>query len=180
MNKKELYTLVLKFKRHKIEFRYDKNSNSLIFGRSKNLTFKYIIGILMIILGLYLAGLVMHTDFPPRNLLKYLFLIVAGLGVGIIMHAMTLSKNSKYEKIFGKGYVELKSKKKSEKYLLEDIERLSYTFDNRREVYFGKLILFLKDKKEIELLTLTGENKKHLKADFDYLTKVLNNQIGLQ
>ena len=179
MNKKELYILDMKLKRHKIEFKYDRNSNSLIFGKTKNLTIRYIIGILMIILGFYLAGLVLRTDFPLRNLMKYLFLIGGGFGVGIIVNAMKLSKNGKYEKIFSNGYIELKSKKNSVKYSLDSIEKLSYKLDNRREVYFGKLFLILKDQKEIELLTLTEKNRTYLKSDFEYLTKVLNNQIGL-
>ena len=174
MDKKTVYTLSLKLKRHNLLFEFNENNKTLAIGKTKNLKIQYILGALIIVAGLLIAIL---TEMK-------IFVVLAGFGVIMIHNAYRLSKNSKYQKIFSQNYVELSSKNDKKRYGKEDINDFEYTIKNipdkfGQDTFNGKLFLTLKDSSTIELLTLIDKNHTHLKSDFEYLTEALKKHLNV-
>lgn len=180
MDKKILYTLDLKFKRHDLLFEYDENAKVLTIGKTKKIAVKYLIGILIIALCLFLAGLVARIDMPMNNILKFVFLLLSGTGFVMVANAYKLSKNSKFKKVFSPNSIELLSKKESKKYDKENIKDMTYEINNYKDTFNGNLFITLKDDSKVELLTLIEKNRTHLKSDFDYLSSILKEHVKIE
>ncbi len=179
MDKKVLYTLGLKFKRHHLIFDYDENSQTLTIGKTKKVMIKYIVGALIILLSFFFAGLINRLDIPMSQVLKIIVLLLGGSGFVMIGNAYKLSKNSKYKKVFSPNSIELLSKNESKKYETQDIQDLTYEINNYKDTFNGKLFILLEDNSKIELLTLIEKNRTHLKSDFEYLIGRIKEQVNI-
>ena len=179
MDKKILYTLDLKFKRHNLIFDYDENSQKLTIGKTKKVIVKYIVGILIILLCLFFAGLINRMDIPMNQVLKIIVLLLSGTGFVMIGNAYKLSKNSKYKKVISPNSIELLSKKDSKKYETDNIQDLTYEINKYKDTFNGKMFISLKDNSKVELLTLIEKNRKHLKSDFEYLSGIIKDHVNI-
>ena len=179
MDKKILYTLDLKFKRHNLIFDYDESSKTLTIGKTKKVVIKYIIGTLIILLCFFFAGLVNRMNIPMNQVLKIIILLLSGTGFVMIGNAYKLSKNSKYKKVFLPNSIELVSKKELKKYEAENIKGLTYEINSHKDTFNGKLFISLKDESKVELLTLIEKNKNHLKSDFEYLSGIIKEHVKI-
>lgn len=179
MDKKILYTLDLKFKRHNLIFDYDVNAQKLTIGKTKKVIVKYIVGILIILLCFFFAGLINRMDIPMNLFLRIILLLLSGTGFVMIGNAYKLSKNSKYKKVFSPNSIELLSTSESKKYDAENIQDLVYEINKYKDTFNGKMFILLKDNSKIELLTLIEKNRTHLKSDFEYLRGIIKEHVNI-
>ncbi|MCF8714471.1 hypothetical protein JM658_06460 [Joostella atrarenae] len=179
MDKKILYTLDLKFKRHNLIFDYDVNAQKLTIGKTKKVIVKYIVGILIILLCFFFAGLINRMDIPMNLFLRIILLLLSGTGFVMIGNAYKLSKNSKYKKVFSPNSIELLSTRESKKYDAENIQDLVYEINKYKDTFNGKMFILLKDNSKIELLTLIEKNRTHLKSDFEYLRGIIKEHVNI-
>ena len=179
MDKKTLYTLDLKFKRHNLIFEYDAKSETLTVGKTKKIITKYIIGSIIILLCFFFAGIINRMEIPMNQLFKIIVLLLSGTGFAMIGKAYKLSKNSKYKKAFSPNSIELISKNESKKYDSENINDLIFEINSSEENSNGKLYLSLNDDSKVELLTLVEKNKKLLKSDFEYLRGIIKEHVKI-
>lgn len=179
MDDKILYTLDLKFKRHDLIFHYDENSKTLTIGKTKKVVLKYIIGVAIIVLCLFLAGLANRNDIPMGQVLKIVFILLSGTGLVMIVNAYKLSKNSKYKKEFSPNSIKLLSKNESKIYETENIRDLTYEINKYKDTFNGKLFVSLKDNSKVEFLTLIEKNRRHLISDFEYLSAIIKVHVKI-
>ncbi|KAB8151830.1 hypothetical protein EZY14_016705 [Kordia sp. TARA_039_SRF] len=176
MDKKILYVLSLKFKRHNLAFNFDEQTQALILGKNLKLKRKYLIGTLIIVFTLIISFILI--SFGMR--LRLLLILPIILGGYIITNALSLSRNNKFEKIFSTNSIKLVSKEDSIEYKKNDIKKLDYfIYSGETDKVKGRLFLYLKDNTEIELLTLLDKDRKFLKSDFEYLINILNKHLDL-
>ncbi len=180
MDKKILYTLDLKFKRHNLNFDFDESSKTLTIGKNQNLKRKYLIGGIIVVTALFLAGLVNRPELPWTNLIKWFFILLSGFGFTIIVNAWKLSQNNKYKKVFSENSIKLVSKNETKEFDKEKLQFIDYKLDTKKDQVNGKMFALLKNGKKVDLLTLIEKNRKHLKSDFDYLSEIINQHIGLK
>jgi len=176
LDKKILYTLGLKFKRHNLVFSFDEQTQALILGKNLKLKRKFLTGALIIVLTLIIGFILI--SFGIR--LRLLLLLPILFGGYIITNALSLSRNNKFEKIFSKSAIQLVSEEEHMTYEKNDIKRLDYfIYSGETDKVKGRLFLYLKDNTEIELLTLLDKDRKFLKSDFEYLINILNQHLDL-
>ena len=174
MDRKILYTLDLKFKRHNLVFEYNEATKTLTIGKTRKLVIKYIIGVLIILFCFFIA---FFFSFLPFQ--RLIFLLLSSVGFVMISNAYKLSQNSKYLKKFSPNSVELSSKYGTTNYDAERINDFTYHIQSYKDSYNGKLFITSSDDSEIELITLVGKDKKHLHSDFIYLRQILRDHVGV-
>ncbi len=180
MDKKKLYTLGLKFKRHQLEFDFDESSQFLVMGKAKKVKRKLFIGIALILIGLVITIFItlLQLGFAGR-ILRYLFLIVIGYGVVESFKQFKLGRANKYRKLISSEAIKIESKEGIKKYLAEDIQKFEYEITRNEEGEgIGSLLFTTNSGEQVQLLKLADKNPQYLDGDFAYLKEFLEETLN--
>ncbi len=180
MDKKTLYTLKLKLDKHQINFDFDESKSELSFGKSYNLTSKWITGILIIIACFFVAGLPSRLNLPMAQLMKIIFILLSSIGFGIIANAIRKGKNNKYVKKFSKDSLKLVSKKDITEFTNDDISEIDYLIKKNRDNFTGTIEVKTKNKGKYQILTITEKEQKYLKNDLEYIVEIIKNLLQIE
>ena len=182
MDKKDLYTLNLKLKRHKLKFDYDPEKDSIELAGVKADVKTPIIALLMILLGI---AILLVMIFVIKMRIRIVSGLIAGtpIAAGVVMFGNLIRrrKDNKNRKIITREHIYLSNKKSEITIPTSDIARIAYRVDGSGDSHVsnGHLFAQLKSGEEVKLLGLMGENIKYLDDDFAYAQRIISRFLGL-
>jgi len=181
MKKSTLSTLELKFKRHNLNFDYDKEKNIIEIGKTKKVKRKVMKGILLILISLLVLSIVSLFDFPFRKFIGYLVFIPFAVVLADIWNYLKLASLNQHRNLIKPDEIILENKKKKISIKPESINKIDIHIENIDAMSgLGTLVFSLKNGQRIKLFTLSSKKISHLKQDLEYLREVIIEHLKLK
>jgi len=182
MDSKDLYTLNLKLKRHKLKFDYDSNTDSIELSGVKADLKTPLLAASMILLGVALF-IILIFFLNMRIRVGTGLLAGTPIGVGAIMFGNLYRRrqDNKNKKVITRDHIYLSNRKEQIEIPTDKIARIHFSVNKGGEsqICNGHLYAQLKSGEEVKLLGLMGENVKYLDDDFTYLKRVISDFLSL-
>lgn len=162
-------TLELKFKRHKLSFSFDAQSQTIIIGKSKNTNQKLILGVASLVLAGISLILLIVLNIPMGRLINYILsggLFIFGLKQLNDYYSL---RNNKATKIITKDAINIGDNL----YTKGDIDTIDFLVTSDDHGNSTGVLSIKTGGKNIPLVTILDEDYRFVKSDLNFLKELI-------
>jgi len=181
MDKKKLFTLSLKFKRHNLQFDFDEASQTITIGKTQKVKRKILQGVLIVLISLPVILSVGLLDIPGRRYLLFVLLLPSIYGISQIIKYVNLANKNKYKKTIGKDSIQIESAEGMKTYDKSQIAKIDIDLKRDEEMEGeGSILIETVTGEKVDLLHLRSKKVSDLKIDFEYLKEFIEESMELK
>lgn len=181
MDKKKLFTLSLKFKRHHLQFEYDEKANYVVIGKTKNVKKKIIQAVLLIAISVPIIVAIASFNIPFKKLLVLVLFAPIAYGLMDIFKYLKLANKNKYRKIITPDSFKIESPEGLKTYHKDMVENIHIEVKRDSDLEGeGALIIELQGGERVHLLSLKDKKTGKLKSDLEYLKVFLEESMAME
>ncbi|MEM9337997.1 MAG: hypothetical protein AAGA66_04660 [Bacteroidota bacterium] len=180
MDKKKIFTLSLKFKRHNVQFDYDEPSQKITIGKTLKVKRKILEGVALIAISIPALIILLPMNFIARKILLILFFAPIGYGLSQIYKYVKLANKNKSKKVIGTDSIQIESSDGLEIFGKDQIAKIDIELKRDKDLEGeGSIFILNKSGEKKTLLHLRDKKLSDLKLDLEYLKDFIKESMGI-